>query len=325
MNENRETPPSRAAETPDSTNPGAAIEETEATNTQVQDAVTRATTGDEVEAEVIVVEGPDAAAVELAEAAAEAERLRREQISAVDTELNMEPVAVVTEVSAVDTSRVASLDELPSAAASPLEEDPLARDGEIRISSDHPMAAFYVQTPMPPDIRGNRGAGTLIAVLAAIGFALVYAGVLAVSIAPSTPPSQFVDSMLEQLLSWGFIASVVAFIVAMILLVLIFGRAGWWAYVLGGFFVGVLVWLAATAGGAVDADGVRAVFDRGPLGNIEKFGLSVPTIAAAVVAREAAVWFGAWIGARGRKIKAKNAEALAEYDVALAESQTKSL
>ncbi|QIM16066.1 hypothetical protein G7067_05975 [Leucobacter insecticola] len=323
MNENRETPPSRAAENPESTNPGAAIEETEATNTQVQDAVARATSSDELEAEVTVVEDTDTAA-ELAEAAAEAERLRREQIASVDTELNMEAVTAV-EPSPVDSSRVAALDELPSAAATPFEEDPLARDGEIRISSDHPMAAFYVQTPMPPDIRGNRGAGTLIAVLATIGFALVYAGVLAATIAPSTPPSQFVDGMLEQLLSWGFIASAVAFLVGMIVLVLIFGRAGWWAYVLGGFFVGVVVWLAATVGGAVDADGVRALFDRSPFQTIEKFGLSITTIAAAIVARESAVWFGAWIGARGRKIKLKNAEALAEYDVALAESQSKSL
>ena len=59
------------------------------------------------------------------------------------------------------------------------------------------------------------------------------------------------------------------------------------------------------------------------LDNIGEFGLSIPTIAAALVAREATIWFGAWIGARGRKLKARNAEALAEYEVALAEAQAK--
>ncbi|MBK0419553.1 hypothetical protein JD276_10955 [Leucobacter sp. CSA1] len=197
------------------------------------------------------------------------------------------------------------------------------RDGEIRISADHPMAALYMQTPMPPELRGNRGAGVLIAVLATLGFALVYAGVLALWAAPELAPSQFVDGIVEQLTSWSFIAAAAAFLVGLIVLVLVVGRAGWWAYVLGGFLVGALVWFAGTAGGAVDRAGFGALLERSPLSLVDQFGLAVPAIAAGLVAREATIWFGAWIGARGRRMTAKNAELLAEYETALAEVRAK--
>jgi hypothetical protein len=123
-----------------------------------------------------------------------------------------------------------------------------------------------------------------------------------------------------------------AFFVGLALLVLVLGRAGWWAYVLGGFLVGVLVWFAAALAGALtggpwssagdvapgftfDLEGLRALFNT--------IGTTVPVLGAAIVAREATVWFGAWIGARGRRVKRRNADALAEYEVALAEVQAK--
>ncbi|UOQ61395.1 hypothetical protein MUN76_05335 [Leucobacter rhizosphaerae] len=314
MSENRDTPP------------GAPVEETETSRSDVRDAVERARdsaeeagAGDAAAVETVVVEETVVETVVDADGAA-AEQVRREKLAAIDTELDLEPAGAA----AGETSRLTTLDDLPSAAAdTPVAAASDARDGEIRISSDHPMAAFYVQTPMPPDIKGNRGGGVLIAILATLGFAAVYAGVLALWIAPSTPPSQFVDRVTELALNWGFIAGVVAFLLGLVLLVLIFGRAGWWAYVLGGFFVGALVWIAATIGSAVSADGVRVLFERSPLDNIGEFGLSIPAIAAALVAREATIWFGAWIGARGRKLKTRNAEALAEYEVAVAEAQAK--
>ena len=313
MSENRDTPPV-----------GAPVEETESSRSDVRDAVERSReTTDAPGSEDTVIETTviEETVVETgAEDDDVAEQIRREKLAAVDTELNME--ATPSPSPASETSRLSSLDDLPSAAASPV-QDSAPRDGEIRISSDHPMAAFYVQTPTAPEIKGNRGGGVVIAILAALGFAVVYAGVLALWIAPTTPPSQFTDSIIDLTLNWGFISGVVAFLVGMILLVLIFGRAGWWAYVLGGFFVGALVWVATTIGVAVSEDGVRVLFERSPLDSIGEFGLSIPTIAAALVAREATIWFGAWIGARGRKLKARNAEALAEYEVALAEAQAK--
>lgn len=324
MSEDRETPASRAAETPETPgNPGAPVEETEASRTEVLEAVERSR-GAGVEADAAQDEAIEPPAEEEAPLVVEApqgavqdpegaELARRQAISEVDTQLNLD-------VPAEEPARVLTLDELPSAAAV---NEPPVRDGEIRISSDHPMAALYMQTPMPPEIKGNRGAGVLIALLGTLGFAAVYAGVLALWLAPGLAPSQFVDGLLSYVLSWGFAAAVGAFLLGLILLVLIVGRAGWWAYVLGGFLVGALVWVAATAGYAASADGVRALLERAPIALADTFGLAVPAIAAGIVAREATVWFGAWIGARGRRMKRRNAEALAEYEAALAEVQAK--
>ncbi len=331
MSEDRETPASRAADTPESPAVGAPVEETEASRTEVLEAVERSRgsaaepepasdAADSAGQEEPAVDSGTASATGT-DAAAAAERTRREKAASVDTELDLEtpPRTRVEEV-----TRVTAVEEMPSAGPTePLIEDRPARDGEIRISADHPMAALYMQTPMPPEIRGNRGAGVLIAILATIGFAAVYAGVLALWRAPELAPSQFVDGLLGYVTSWGFIAAAVAFLIGLIVLVLVVGRAGWWAYVLGGFLVGALAWAASTAGWAVADDGVNALFERSPASLIETFGLTVPAIAAGLVAREATVWFGAWIGARGRRVKAKNAEALAEYEAAMAESQAK--
>lgn len=333
MSEDRETPASRAAETPETPgNPGAPVEETEASRTEILEAVERsrgaavdAEPAEQQLAEPAAEEAPrpgEAPRVAPATAPAasqdvpdEAELARRRAVSEIDTQLDVD----VSADAASDSARAPMLDELPSAAAA----EPPVRDGEIRISSDHPMAALYMQTPMPPEIKGNRGAGVLIALLGTLGFAGIYAGVIALWLAPVLAPSQFVDGLLDYVLSWGYIAAVVAFLIGLVVLVLIVGRAGWWAYVLGGFLVGVLVWLAATAGYAASAEGVRALFERAPLSLAEAFGLAAPAIAAGIVAREATVWFGAWIGSRGRRIKRRNAEALAEYEAALAEVQAK--
>ncbi|RGE24213.1 hypothetical protein [Leucobacter sp. wl10] len=332
MSEDRETPASRAAETPEKpTNPGSPVEETEASLTEVLRAVERSRNGsgeadrgarvsDPAEpapaAEASGGTGAEHAAVSDPEAA---ELARREAISEVDTQLDLDVPA--GDARSAESARIAGLDELPSAAAAPSE--PPVRDGEIRISADHPMAALYMHTPMPPDVRGNRGAGALISLLGSIGFAVVYAGVLALWLAPGLAPSRFVDGLLGYVLSWGFAAAVAAFLVGMVLLVLVVGRAGWWAYVLGGFLVGALVWAAATAGYAAAADGVGALFELTPAALAQNFGLTVPAIAAGLVAREATVWFGAWIGGRGRRVKRRNAEALAEYEAALADAQAK--
>lgn len=358
MSEERETPASRAAQTPETpANLGAPVEETAASETEVLEAVERATAAAEPNAAAPAQLGDPAIAIDAAGVAIEeapasssqpaggangadgqgavayqadsgsgqseattvdpgvtptpeaAEHARRQAISEVDTQLdiNMKGSADPT----------LGLDELPSAAAAP------ARDGEIRIAADHPMAALYTQSPMPPEIRGNRGAGVLIALVATLGFALVSAGVMAAALAPSLAPSQFVDGLLGALLSWGYIAAAVAFFVGLTLLVLVVGRAGWWAYVLGGFFVGVLVWAGATAGLVVDSLGAKALVDLSPADLISQFGTSIPAIAAGIVAREVTVWFGAWIGSRGRRMKLRNAEALAEYETALAEVQAK--
>ena len=363
MSEDRENTPARAAETPETpVNPGAPVEETEASHTEVLEAVGRATAETAAEgagntspvaadaASTAVGAAADQAAgthegegaqpfaggsaaaepVAAGNAAAAddqaAEQARREAISKIETQLDLDPVPGPRRKGPAPV--VTSVEELPSAGPDPLEDSPV-RDGEIRISADHPMAALYMQTPLPPDLKGNRGAGVLISLLATVGYAVVSAGALALWLAPQFPPSQFVDAFLPWLLSWGFIASTVAFFVGLVLLVLIVGKAGWWAYVLGGFLVAVLVWAAAVVGYAVHfhelARGTSEakVFSWDLLQLVGDYGLLVPTIIAGLVAREATIWFGAWIGSRGRRVRARNAAAIADYEVAVAEAQAK--
>ena len=231
---------------------------------------------------------------------------------AAATAVLAEETPAATEVVVTETAGVADAELSP------------ARDGEIRISADHPMAALYMQSPMPPEMRGNRGAGVLIALLGAVAFALVYAGVLALWIAPSYPPSTFLsEGLLPLVLSWGFAAAVVGFFVGFVLLVLIVGRAGWWAYVLGGLLVAIFTWSATLAGSALGERFSGEVVSLQPLSLLSEYGLIFPVLIAGIVAREVSVWFGAWIGARGRKMKRLNAEAITEYETALAEVQAK--
>lgn len=242
---------------------------------------------------------------------------------------------IIAEPNNLPTAGPADTTVAPVAPAQQLPPATKTADGNIVISADHPMAALYMQTPSAPELRGNRGAGVLISLLATIVFALVFAGVIALALAPSTPPSQFVAALTDAAL-WPVAAASLTFFIGLAVLVLIVGRAGWWAYVLGGFLVGVLVWLGTivgvayatflSVGGAGLSELVNGDTAGGgvtPLGLIQALGLTLIPIAAGIVAREATVWFGAWIGARGRKVTRKNAEAITEYEAALAEAQAK--
>lgn len=267
----------------------------------------------------------------------EVELRRREALSEVATEMDLpraddaSTAGVVSAPAATSVMpEVVEVEELPSAAAEADVADPEAvtiseRDGEIRISAEHPMAALYMQTPMPPDLRGNRGVGVLISLVAMVGFGLVLTGVYAAWQAPQFPPSTYLsEGLLPLLQNWGFEAAVFGFFAALALLVLIVGRAGWWAYIVFGVFVGVVTWLAATAGAALYARfGLGIGIGTDPFAIIEQYGFTMPAIAAGIVAREVTVWFGAWIGFRGRRVRNRNAELLDEYDVALAEVNSK--
>lgn len=328
--------------------PGAPIEEGAANENAVQAAVDRASAinedgttsafdtdsaaaplaqNDAVSAEESGAGAPTPGVYESAVGADE--EAYREQVSQVDTHLNLEQQPATQ-----DRLIIAEPVETPSAADQPTVGvmDTPARDGEIRISADHPMAALYMQTPMPPDLKGNRSAGVFIALLATLAFAIVYAAIIAVWIAPTYPPSTFLsEGLLPWVMSWGFIAGVVAFFVGLVILVMIFGRAGWWAYVIFSLFVGVLVWFTTSGTFAVTGTPVATAAEYADAlmltgGRIDKaaaimkhLAFAAPTLGAAIAAREVAIWFGAWIGRRGRKVSAKNAELLKEYEAALAE------
>lgn len=233
-----------------------------------------------------------------------------------------EPAVTETAATPSDAGSADALgDPTPEAVADA--ELPPIRDGEIRISADHPMAALYMQTPMPPEIRGNRGAGVLIALLASVSFAVVFAGGLALWLAPSFPPSTFLSQgLMPWVVNIGFGAATLGFFIGFTILVLIGGRAGWWVYVVFGLLVAAFTWGAAVLGYALNDRFAGEIVSLQPGALLGEYGLILPAIIAAIVAREVTVWFGAWVGARGRRMKRQNAEAIEEYEVALAEART---
>ena len=184
------------------------------------------------------------------------------------------------------------------------------------------VQTVYVTAPVPPKLRGNRGVGTLLAVVATIVFAILLAVIAAIYTAIAGP-----DGFVTAFTSWliGFVSGplfslpVLVFLILFVLFVLIVNRASWAIYVLGSFLLAVAVYFASI-GLLLLLDGMFP----GALAGTLSFGsmLANPAIIiSAVVAREVAIWFGAGISSRGRRITAKNAEALAEHERETAEKR----
>ncbi|CAQ00396.1 hypothetical protein ACR8AL_08475 [Clavibacter sepedonicus] len=195
------------------------------------------------------------------------------------------------------------------------ERDRRARDEEAaRQSQSQPI---YVQAPVPPEKRGNRGFGVLIAVVAAILFALLYSLGTAL-LASVRNPDAFGDVFGRYLLSPVFYVPTIAFLVFFVLLALLVNRGKWWAFVLGGLPVAILVY-AAYVGTRLLQGGVMDLAPSEQALLLQRTVTFPDGILAGFLARELVTWLGAGISARGRRVKAKNVEARAEYDRKLAE------
>ncbi len=159
----------------------------------------------------------------------------------------------------------------------------------------------------------------LITLVATLGFAVLYAGIISAILAPHTTSASFVARLTDHLLSPLFLVPVVGFFFSLSVLVLIANRAGWWAYVLGGFIVGAAVYSTAIAG-LLLAEPLTGMNFEESVNRILEFLVSPFTLLAGIAARETTVWFGAWIAARGKKVKLANAAELAEHEQRVAAS-----
>jgi len=165
----------------------------------------------------------------------------------------------------------------------------------------------YVTAPTPPRIRSNRLAGVAIAALASLVFTIVLAVILAI-VATTTVGFSF--ALLATPL---FYVPVLLFVVSFILLALIVNRGGWWAYIIGSIIVAAVVYFGSIGVIVLIRGAATGDFGISP----EEFatGLSSPVIiAAGLLAREVALWGGAVISRFGRRVKARNAEALATFE-----------
>lgn len=172
----------------------------------------------------------------------------------------------------------------------------------------------YVQAPVPPRLRGNRGVGSLLAVLGAAIFAALFAGLgwVLITVGLAAKGATF-----EQfILSPEFLIPIPIFLVAFVILVLLVNRAGWAAHVFGSLIVGLVVYFGTAA--------VAALLFTVSGGAVPSFGflLSQPfIIIAALVAREVSIWVGLAISARGRRVKERNLQLVDEWEQEHAETK----
>lgn len=213
-------------------------------------------------------------------------------VATIDETGPVESVAPANQVAVVEDARVVEADE-PVAEPAPA------------ASAPH---VVYVTVPAAPVKKGNRGLGSLFAVLAAGVYAVLLAIVFTIiwfSVGARGP--------LAVIFNATFFIPVLFFAAALVLVVLVLNRAGWWTYVIGSIVVALAVYFGAAGsllllnGGLLETPESAAAIFRSILGN-------PLVIAAALLAREVAIWAGVLIAYRGRKVKARNAEARATWD-----------
>ncbi len=206
----------------------------------------------------------------------------------------------------------------PAAAAVP-PPAPTSATGHVAAQPVVPREVVYVQAPTPPKPRGNRGFGALISFIGALVFGLLYLGAGAVVIA-LTPGANIERTLSEFALSAAFWVPIGAYAVLSILWALLANRAAWWVHVLGSLIVGALVFAASVGILALMYDVIGMTQEEG-LEWIARIASSPFIIAAALLAREVALWFGLAIASRGRRVKARNAEERARFDAEVAEQR----
>ena len=212
-----------------------------------------------------------------------------------------------------DEPIVATIDETDEVA---VDKTALVRNETIVIAEPDPEPAFvpqpqvvYVTVPHPPKAKGNRLFGVLIALGASIVYAAALAFIFAIVWASITGGAD-----LAFIGSANFFIPVAFFLAATILLALIANRAGWWAWVLGSIIVAVVVYFGI-AGTLLLVNNVVLETPESAANLFRQSLLNPLVFISAILAREVAVWAGKLVSARGRRVKARNVEARAAYDL----------
>lgn len=171
---------------------------------------------------------------------------------------------------------------------------------------------IYVEAPTPPKKKGNRGVGILISLLASLVFTIVWAGVSAAILAIAVPASEFAESYSGFIANPAWWVPVITFFIGLVIIVSILNRAGWAWYIIGGLLVGLLAYAGYVGGALISTAGQLSPAEV--QGFLIRTGLNPLAIAVGITAREVSIWTGAAIAARGRRVKARNLEARAQFD-----------
>lgn len=166
--------------------------------------------------------------------------------------------------------------------------------------------------PAGPVVRSNRGLGVLLGILGGILLAIVYVA-LPFILWGSHNGEDIAAHFVEQLSRWSFWLPFGTFVVLFVLYAVIVNRAGLTVWLLGSLIVAGAVYFAYNLGLALDVFGFQIPWGSADLNAVLLQNLLIAIIVAAV-AREIAVWLGAILGARGRRLKEVNREARAAFE-----------
>lgn len=192
------------------------------------------------------------------------------------------------------------------------ESEPVVATADPVEAAEPGHRVVYVQVPAAPKKLGNRGIGSLVAVVSALVFTAVLALITAIIGAANTGSFSFA------FLGRGeFYIPALFFVVAFVLLVLIINRANWWAFIVGSVVVGVVVYFGTIGLGLLTNGVVLMTPDQAAVSFRESLGNPF-VIVSALLAREVALWTGGIISRRGRRLRVRNAEGRAAYDRELA-------
>ncbi len=179
------------------------------------------------------------------------------------------------------------------------------------------LAPAAEAAPTPPAKAGNRIVATAWVLLAAGLFEVLYLGALALIIlllGGSAAVAPGIRNIVAFPFAW---LPVLFFFLLFELTVLLFNRAGRFAYVVASLIVGFLVYVASVllisilvGGGIGDTATLARAFE------------SPEFVLTGLVAREVMLWTGFAIGARGTRVRRRNKEARRQYQEDLADARS---
>ena len=193
----------------------------------------------------------------------------------------------------------------------------LAPDHEAVPAALAAPQTIYVQAPTPPKARGNRGFGVLVALVAAVVFALLYAGISYLVLLAQTDPQQAASVFLQFVAQPVYWVPVIATFVGFTLLAVIVNRGPWWQYAVFGLLVGVFVYLSYIGAALLTVQAWTMTIDQAN-DFIRARWLDPFALIAGILAREITIWLGGWVASRGRGVTERNRLAREAYDRELA-------
>ncbi len=187
--------------------------------------------------------------------------------------------------------------------------------GYVTVDTVAAQQPIFVQAPLPPTPRGNRGVGALIGLVAAASFAVLYlAGFLVIGLITGEIALASIGTAAQlAVTSVGFWVATAVFYLAFLIFVAIANRARWGVYVILGLLVGVASYGGHLVGVLFQAPFWSLTASQG-VALMEVEMVSPLAFVAFVAGRELTIWFGAWVAMHGRRATEYNREAMLEYE-----------